>query len=81
MDEQEAVRRLKKGDPGGLSTWFCAPGQPSDRLPDHGDRGLAGAVQKPSKATGRSALDPKRPFEPWFLRRVNAAVRLAKGKA
>jgi RNA polymerase sigma factor (sigma-70 family) len=84
MDEQEAVRRLKKGDSRGLECLVLAHQVRAIRTAYliTGDRGLAEeVVQEAFLRAYRSigTFDPKRPFEPWFLRSVvNAAVRLAR---
>jgi RNA polymerase sigma-70 factor (ECF subfamily) len=84
MDEQEAVRRLKKGDSGGLEYLVLAHQVRAIRMAYliTGDRGLAEeVVQEAFLRAYRSigTFDPDRPFEPWFLRSVvNASVRLVK---
>jgi len=83
MDEQEAVRRLKKGDPSGLEYLVTAHQVRAIRTATliTRDRGLAEeVVQEAFLRVYRSigTFDPRRPFEPWFLRGVvNASVRAA----
>jgi RNA polymerase sigma-70 factor (ECF subfamily) len=82
MDEQEAIRRLKNGDSGGLEYLVHAFQVRAIRTAYlvTGDRGLAEeVVQETFLRAYRSirTFDPERPFEPWFLRSVvNAALRL-----
>lgn len=84
MDEQEAIRRLKKGDSAGLEHLVLAHQVRAIRTAYliTGDRGLAEeVVQEAFLRAYRSigTFDPNRPFEPWFLRSVvNAAVRLMR---
>lgn len=84
MDEQEAVRQLKKGDPGGLEYLVLAHQVRAIRTAYliTGDRGLAEeVVQEAFLRAYRSigTFDANRPFEPWFLRSVvNASVGRAK---
>ena len=84
MDEQEAVRRLKKGDSGGLEYLVLAHQVRAIRAAYliTGDRGLAEeVVQEAFLRAYRSigTFDINRPFEPWFMRSVvNASLRLLK---
>lgn len=83
MDEQEAVRRLRKGDPSGLEALVLAHQVRAIRTATliTRDRGLAEDVVQEAFLRAFLSIgtfDPNRPFEPWFLRSVvNASVRAA----
>ena len=87
MDEQEAIRRLKDGDIGGLEFLVHRYQLKAVRTAYliTRDLGLAeDVVQDSFLQVHRSirSFDAARPFEPWFLRSViNASVKLLQKNA
>ena len=87
MDEQEAIRRLKDGDIGGLEFLVRRYQLKAVRTAYliTRDLGLAEDIVQDSFLQAYRAIhsfDATRPFEPWFLRSViNAAVKLLQKSA
>jgi RNA polymerase sigma-70 factor (ECF subfamily) len=84
MDEQQAIRKLKAGDIGGLEILVNLYQLRAVRTAFliTGDAAMAGdAVQEAFLQIYRSIrhFDPERPFAAWFMRSVvNAAVKAAQ---
>ncbi len=87
MDEQEAIRRLKRGEAGGLETLvqnYQVRAVHTAYLITHDLHLAEDVVQDAFLGVYHSirSFDSARPFEPWFLRSVvHAAVKAMKKNA
>jgi RNA polymerase sigma-70 factor, ECF subfamily len=87
MDEQEAIRKLKSGDIGGLEvlvTLYQVRAVRMAFLITHEVALAEDVVQEAFLQSYRSIrhFDQNRPFAPWFIRNViNAAVKIAQKSA